>query len=118
MSKHDPKVTLRQIVEPTGRIEELCTAYTLPELLKDWKLAAAFEREMQVLGEAVKRLPADMAARYPQIPWKQIAGTRDRISHGYDDTDYNILWDAATNDVPALSATVRQMLADIEHPQP
>jgi uncharacterized protein with HEPN domain len=44
------------------------------ELLKDWKLTAAFEREMQVLGEAVKGLPADLTARYPRIPWRQIAG--------------------------------------------
>jgi uncharacterized protein with HEPN domain len=114
MSKRDPKVTLLQIIEHTGRIQELCSAYSLPDLLKDWKLTAAFEREMQVLGEAVKRLPLDLTARYSQIPWKQIAGTRDRISHGYDETDYNILWDAAKNDVPPLVATVRQMLADLE----
>jgi len=114
MSKHDPTVTLRQIADHAGRIQELCEACTLPDLLKDWKLTAAFEREMQVLGEAVKRLPADLVARYPQIPWREIAGTRDRISHGYDETDYNILWDAAKNDVPALVATVRQMLADLQ----
>ena len=114
MSKHDPKVTLLQIVEHTGRIQELTAAYTLPELLKDWKLAAAFEREMQILGEAVKRLPNELTARYPKIPWKQIAGTRDRISHGYDETDYNILWDAAKNDVPPLVETVRQMLNDLD----
>jgi uncharacterized protein with HEPN domain len=99
---------LRQIVEHTGRIQELCAAYTLPDLLSDWKLTAAFEREMEILGEAVKRLPADLVARYPQIPWKQIAGTRDRISHGYDETDFNILWDAATNDVPPLAVVVQR----------
>jgi len=114
MSRHDPKVTLRQIVEHAGRIQELGAVYTLPELLKDWKLTAAFEREMQVLGEAVKRLPAEMTAPHPEIPWRQIAGTRDRISHGYDETDHAILWDAAKNDVPALIATVRQILADLE----
>ena len=107
---------MRQIVEHTGRIQELCSAYTLAYLLSDWKLTAAFEREMMILGEAVKRLPADLVARYPQIPWKQIAGTRDRISHGYDETDFNILWDAAVNDVPPLAVTVQQMLAQLEAP--
>ena len=104
---------MRQIIEHAGRIQELRAAYSLPNLLKDWKLTAAFEREMQVLGEAVKCLPVDLTARYSQIPWKQIAGTRDRISHGCDETDYTILWDAATNDVPALVATVRQRLTDL-----
>ncbi|MDO8540821.1 MAG: DUF86 domain-containing protein [Opitutaceae bacterium] len=115
MSKRDPKVTLRQILEHARRVQELSTT-TLQVILNDWKLSAAFEREMEILGEAVKRLPADLVARYPGIPWKQIAGTRDRISHGYDETDYNVLWDAACHDVPAVIATVEQMLRDFEKP--
>jgi uncharacterized protein with HEPN domain len=115
MSKRDPRVTLRQILEHARRVQELSTA-TLPVILNDWKLSSAFEREMEILGEAVKRLPTDVVARYAEIPWKQIAGTRDRISHGYDETDYNVLWDAACNDVPALIATVEQMLRDLEEP--
>jgi uncharacterized protein with HEPN domain len=70
---------------------------------------------MEILGEAVKRLPADMTAKYPSMPWKQIAGTRDRISHGYDETDYNILWDAARNDVPSLVTTVERMLGNLKN---
>lgn len=76
---------------------------------------AAFEREMEILGEAVKRLPVEMTAKYPSIPWKQIAGARDRISHGYDETDYNILWDAARNDVPSLVTIVERMLGDLKN---
>jgi uncharacterized protein with HEPN domain len=113
MSRRDPKITLRQILEHARRVQELSTTRTLPEVLADWKLAAAFEREMEILGEGVKRLPSDLVARYPQIPWKQIAGTRDRISHGYDETDYDVLWDAAKNDVPALIVTLEQMLGDL-----
>ncbi len=117
MSKRDPRVTLRQILEHARRVQELTTA-TLFMILNDGKLSSAFEREMEILGEAVKRLPADLVARYPEIPWKQKAGTRDRLSHGYDETDYSILWDAACNDVPALIATVRQMLRDIDESAP
>lgn len=67
MSKRDPKITLRQLLEHARRVQELSTK-TLPEILNDWKLSAAFEREMEILGEAAKRLPADLVARYPQIP--------------------------------------------------
>lgn len=118
MSRHDPKVTLRQIVEHSRRIQDLTAAHTLAAILEDWKLAAAFEREMEILGEAAKRLPTDITLRSPQIPWKQIAGTRDRISHGYDQTDYNVLWDAAKNDVPPLLAAVEQTLRDLEKSAP
>lgn len=114
MSRRDPRVTLHQILEHARRVQELSTTGTLPEILADWKLAAAFEREMEILGEGVKRLPPDLVSRYPQIPWKQIAGTRDRISHGYDETDYAVLWDAAKNDVPSLIVTLGQMLSDLD----
>jgi uncharacterized protein with HEPN domain len=113
MSRHDPRVTLEQLAEHARRIRELAATYTLPVLLNDWKLSAAFEREMEVIGEAVKRLPVDLRQRYPEVPWQQIAGTRDRLSHGYDSTDYNILWEAATRDVPELLATVERILQDL-----
>ena len=74
---------------------------------------AALERFIEIVGEAVKRLPVELRDRYPVVPWKEIAGTRDRLSHGYDDVDYQVLWDAVENDIPVLLATVDQMLNDL-----
>lgn len=114
MSKHEPRVTLRQIQEAALRLQELCEGKTLPALLKDWQATAAMERFIEVLGEAVKRLPMELRARYPAVPWKEIAGTRDRLSHGYDDIEYEVLWDAVQNDIPVLLTTVAQILQDLE----
>jgi len=114
MSKHDPTVTLRQIADYARRAQELCSARALDELLADWRNALAFERVMEVLGEAVKRLPAELRDRYPAVPWKLVAGMRDRVSHGYDAIDHQTLWDTVQQDVPALLATVEQMLKEIE----
>lgn len=113
MSKRDPAVTLRQVLIHSGRVRELATTVSFEALLQDWRLTAAFEREMQILGEAVKRLPPELTGRYPAIPWKAIAGTRDHLSHAYDSTDYEILWTAAQQDVPVLIQTVEQMLRDM-----
>ena len=110
MSRRDPGVTLRQILVHARRLQELTATSSLSAIVQDWKLAAALEREMEILGEAVKRLPASLLAQHPEIPWKQIAGTRDRLSHGYDETDYAILWDAARNDLEPLITAVEQML--------
>jgi uncharacterized protein with HEPN domain len=114
MSKHDPTVTLRQIAECARRAQELCSARTLDELQADWRNALAFERVMEVLGEAVKRLPAELRDRYPAVPWKLVAGMRDRVSHGYDAIDHQTLWDAVQQDGPTLLVTVEQMLKEIE----
>ncbi len=47
------------------------------------------------------------------LPWKEIAGTRDHLSHGYDDVDYQVLWDAVQKDVPTLLTTIDRMLKEI-----
>ena len=113
MSRHDPKVTLRQVADHARRAQELCAQNTLPEILTDWQKRAAFERVMEVLGEAVKRLPVELTARYPVVDWRAIAGMRDRVSHGYDAIDYDLLWQAVQYRVPGLLATVEQMLKDL-----
>ena len=87
MSRHDPKVTLRQIADYARRAQELCTQNELPAILTDWHKWLAFERVMEVLGESVKRLPPDLCQRYPAVPWKLVTGLRDRVSHGYDGID-------------------------------
>ena len=82
-------------------------------LLADWQATAALERFLEIVGGGVKRLPMDLRSRYPSVPWKEIAGTRDHLSHGYDDVDYQVLWDAVQNDVPVLLSTVDQMIRDL-----
>lgn len=113
MSRRDPGVTLRQILVHARRLQELTATSSLAAITQDWKLAAAFEREMEILGEAVKRLPTSLVVEHPEIPWKQIAGTRDRLSHGYDETDHAILWDAAQNDLAPLIIAVEKMLHNL-----
>jgi uncharacterized protein with HEPN domain len=113
MSRHDAKVTLRQIAEYARLAQELCAQNELSVIVADWQKRAAFERVMEVLGEAVKRLPPELCERYPAVPWKLITGMRDRVSHGYDAIDYTTLWDTVRDDVPGVLATVDQMLEDL-----
>lgn len=114
MSKHDSKVTLRQIIEHAERVQELCHDRTALELAANWQAAMAFERAMEIIGEAVKRLPEDLRAQHPEVPWRQIAGMRDRLSHGYDSVDYELLCNAVRDDVPQLLETARGMLRELE----
>ena len=114
MSRHDPKVTLRQAADHARRAQELCQANSLAEILSDWQKRAAFERVMEVIGEAVKRLPPELTRRYPAVDWRAIAGMRDRVSHGYDAIDYDLLWQAAERLVPGLLVTIEQMLKDLD----
>jgi uncharacterized protein with HEPN domain len=115
MSAHDPRVTLRQIRDAARRLQQICAEKTFAQLLADWQATAALERFLEIVGEAVKRLPPDLRALHPEVPWKEIAGTRDRLSHGYDDVNHRILWNAVQNDVPVLLTAVEQMLRELDN---
>jgi uncharacterized protein with HEPN domain len=114
MSAHDPRATLRQIQDAARRLHTICAGKTKEQLLADWLATAALERFLEIVGEGVKRLPMDLRSQHPEVPWKEIAGTRDHLSHGYDDVDYQVLWDAVQKDVPVLLATIEQMLKDLD----
>ena len=92
MSAHEPSVTLRQIIELCDKAIELRASMTWAEFQGDWRKQMLAERVVEVLGEAVKRLPDDLCQRHPQTPWRKISGTRDYIAHGYDSVDYEVIW--------------------------
>ncbi len=83
----------RLALEFRGRIDK-------PSFLSDLKTQAAVLHELLVLGEAVKRLSAPFRERHPQLPWKAIAGMRDRLLHGYDDVDLDLVWKTVDEDLP------------------
>ena len=64
-------------------------------------------RALEIIGEASKRLPDDLRVRYPKIPWKGMAGMRDRIIHGYDNVDYQIVWEVVKRELPPLKPSFR-----------
>jgi uncharacterized protein with HEPN domain len=87
MSAPDADLTLRQIVEVCDKALEFKNSTTWEEFRGDWRKQMLGERLVEVLGEAVKRLPDELRNRHSQVPWKKIAGTRDYIAHGYDSVD-------------------------------
>jgi len=82
-----------------------------PEFDEDDRLLSACCYQIAVIGEAVKRVSPATRGRHPEVPWKDIAGMRDRLIHGYDSVDLDELWKTATEDIPALLEQVRTILA-------
>jgi uncharacterized protein with HEPN domain len=85
----------RLALEFRGRLEKAA-------FLTDLKTQAAVLHELLVLGEAAKRLSAAFREEHPDVPWKAIAGMRDRLLHGYDDVDLDLVWKTVDADLPAL----------------
>jgi uncharacterized protein with HEPN domain len=77
---------------------------------RDQTLRRAFVRSIEILGEAAKKVPEDFRNACPNVPWKTIAGMRDRLIHGYFAVDYDIVWDVVENKLPNLRPFIAQML--------
>ena len=105
MNKHEADLTLAQIIEFCNEAVEFVSSESLATLQSDRIKQRAFERIMECIGEAVKRLPTHITKKHPDIPWSAIAGMRDRIAHGYDSIEHSVLWNAAKNDIPVLLET-------------
>jgi uncharacterized protein with HEPN domain len=67
-------------------------------------------RLVEVVGEAAARVSAEGQAKYPSIPWPQVVGMRNRLTHGYDQVDLNILWDTIEYDLPPLITELEKIL--------
>ena len=80
----------------------------------DEMLALAVIRLLEVMGEATRGLSQEVKDKNPQIPWKQIAGTRDRLIHGYFDVDLDIIWNIVSRDLPPLIEELEKILSVME----
>ncbi|MGA2723398.1 MAG: HepT-like ribonuclease domain-containing protein [Bryobacteraceae bacterium] len=106
--RHEPSF-LKDILSACSKIESIIAATNEDAFLKDEVLSAAVLHHLTVIGEAISRLSAELRDRHPEVPWRQIIAVRHRIVHAYFDLDWQILWDAATGDIPEL----RRQIADV-----
>ncbi|WP_129631739.1 DUF86 domain-containing protein [Candidatus Oscillochloris fontis] len=76
----------------------------------DLKTVYAVTRALEVMGEAAKRIPEAVRMRHPAIPWRLMAGMRDRLIHQYDVVDLDILWQTVTDDLPMVRAPLAALI--------
>lgn len=112
----NPGERLRDILEAISSIERYLDqgkgAFERDELLQGW-----FVRHLQIIGEAARALPEEVRILAPEIEWTKIIGMRNVLVHDYFEIDADLVWHAATRDVPALRPAVEQLLKTLEERQ-
>jgi uncharacterized protein with HEPN domain len=103
---------VEDIVDTMEKAEILLEEVTYEQFEDDFRINFAVVRALEIIGEAAKRLPMSVRERYPDIPWKGMAGMRDRIIHGYDTVDLQIVWDVVKRDIPMIKPKIQQILSD------
>jgi len=114
MTRRDWTVPLRHMLDYASEAHSLARERNRDDLSSDRLLALALTRLVEVIGEAAGRLLPEVRRRFPSIEWQQIIGMRNRLIHGYDTLDADILWDAVTRDMPPLVEELERILRSVE----
>lgn len=104
------RLYLQHIVEAISRIERF-TADGRAAFMADEKTQSAVMRQLEIIGEAAKRISDPLKQSAADLPWREIAATRDRLIHGYFSVKLDIVWNVVERDLEALKRRVAQLLA-------
>jgi len=109
----DYQLYLKDIVDAMHSIEAFIAGLDLEAFEADDKTASAVMRKLEIIGEAVKQIPDDIRLKNPQVPWKEMAGMRDKLIHFYFGVDYQLVWRTVTERVPQVKADIQKLLEDM-----
>lgn len=114
MPKRGSKEFLKDIVEAARRIAEYTDKMEYDGFLGDVKTQDAVVRNIEIIGEAVKNISADLKEKHKEIDWKNIAGMRDKIIHFYFGIKWETVWSVITNEIPELKPKIEAMVRGME----
>ena len=102
MTQHDPAIRLRHMLDYSREAVEMVRGRTRADLDSDRQLNLSLVRLLEMIGEAAGRVPPGERERLPGIPWADIVGLRNRLVHGYDEVNFDILWVIVKDDLSPL----------------
>jgi uncharacterized protein with HEPN domain len=114
MKRRDYGDFVQDILDSINDIESFIRGMDFEEFIKDKKTVYSVIHAIEIIGEATKNIPEQIIKKYPEVPWKKMAGMRDKLIHGYFGTDLEILWKTAQDDVPQLKVPVSKVLENLE----
>ncbi len=112
MTLRDDRMRLLHMLDHAAEALDMAHGKTRNDLDSDRRLNLSLVRLFEIVGEAAARVSKDTRERYPNIPWPDIVGLRNRLIHGYDQIDFDILWEVIETDLPQLVAQLRQILEE------
>ncbi len=110
--QRDCRDYLEDIIDSVIDIDQFIRGMDFETFAEDKKTINAVIRSLEVIGEATKNIPESIKKKYPSIPWKTMAGMRDKMIHEYFGVDIEILWATATEDIPALKPLIQKVLKE------
>ncbi len=108
------KLFLKDIFEAMTSIQSFIEGMDFNAFIADDKTVSAVIMKLQIIGEATKNVPETIREKYAHVPWRLMAGMRDRLVHGYFEVNYSVVWDTIEKRIPPLQPIIEQIIEDLE----
>ena len=112
--KRDYRDYLVDILESLERIEEFTKGFTLTRFSADEKTQLAVIKSLEIIGEAVQKIPLNVRKKNPDIPWRQISGMRNKLVHEYFGINIKVVWKTIVEDIPPLKPLLDKILVNLK----
>jgi len=112
--KRNIVIYVRDILQNMQDAEDFVQGLSYDQFKVDKKTFNAVLRAVEVVGEATKHIPADIREKYPAVPWKEMAGMRDKVSHFYFGVDPEVVWNVVKDRIPTLKPIIEKILQGLE----
>lgn len=110
--KRNLTLYLKDILEAMESIEKFVEGMSFEEFKLDDKTASAVIRKFEIIGEAARNIPKSIRQKYPDIPWKEMVGFRDKLIHFYFGIKYEIVWNTIKIEIPKLKPKLKAILSE------
>ena len=108
--RRDDLIRMRHMLDAAQKAITFAVGKSRTDVARDPMLAYALVRAVEVIGEAASKISRDSQERHNEIPWRQVIGIRHRLIHGYDDINFDILWETVTTALPPFVRTLEGII--------
>ena len=110
MSRNDPSVLVRDMLDHAKEAVEMASEYRFDDLSSNRMLNLALSHLVEIIGEAASRVPDDFRSLHSDLPWRLISDSRNRLIHGYASVDLKVLWGIVQDDLPELIEQLKAII--------
>lgn len=107
--RKDPAIYLNDMMDAIANIKDFVGKKSREEFEKDKMAFAATVRELEVIGEAARRVPSEFREKHKEIEWRKIIGMKNKLIHGYDKVDLDVVWNVVKDELPKLEEKLKAM---------